>query len=114
MRAHEVSFLDLVQGEKQFQVPLYQRTYAWKIKQLEQLWRDLVDQAEALANPNGRSGHFIGSIVLAPSPSLSAGGVKRWLVVDGQHRVTTCLLALTAIKDHVRESEPATAYRIQR
>ena len=29
MRAHEVSFLDLVQGEKQFQVPLYQRPYSW-------------------------------------------------------------------------------------
>jgi alkylated DNA nucleotide flippase Atl1 len=114
MRAHEVSFLDLVQGEKQFQVPLYQRTYAWKIKQLEQLWRDLLDQAEALANPKGRSGHFIGSIVLAPSPSLSAGGVQRWLVVDGQQRLTTLMLALTAIKDHVRESEPATADRIQR
>lgn len=114
MRAHEVSFLDLVQGEKQFQVPLYQRTYAWKIKQLEQLWRDLVDQAEALASPTGRSGHFIGSIVLAPSPSLSAGGVQRWLVVDGQQRLTTLMLALTAIKDHVRESEPAVADRIQR
>ena len=41
MRAHEVSFLDLVQGEKQFQVPLYQRTYSWRSKQLAQLWRDL-------------------------------------------------------------------------
>src|SRR5205823_6561530 len=102
------------QGEKQFQVPLYQRTYAWKIKHLEQLWRDLLEQAAALANPNGRSGHFIGSIVLAPSPSLSAGGVQRWLVVDGQQRLTTLMLALTAMKDHLRQAEPATADRIQR
>ena len=36
MRAHEVSFLDLVQGEKQFQVPLYQRTYRWGDSQLAQ------------------------------------------------------------------------------
>lgn len=33
MRAHEVSFLDLVQGEKQFQVPLYQRPYSWLVLQ---------------------------------------------------------------------------------
>ena len=38
VRAHEVSFRDLVQGEKQFQVPLYQRTYSWGSKQLAQLW----------------------------------------------------------------------------
>ena len=42
VRAHEVSFLDLVQGEKQFQVPLYQRTYSWTDAQLAQLWRDLL------------------------------------------------------------------------
>jgi uncharacterized protein with ParB-like and HNH nuclease domain len=49
MRAHEVSFLDLVQGEKQFQVPLYQRTYSWADKQLAQLWRDLLAQGETMA-----------------------------------------------------------------
>ncbi|MGW1655433.1 hypothetical protein [Streptomyces atratus] len=27
MRAQEITFLKLVQGDKQFQVPLYQRTY---------------------------------------------------------------------------------------
>ena len=49
MRAHEVTFLDLVQGEKQFQVPLYQRTYSWSDIQLAQLWRDILAQCEALA-----------------------------------------------------------------
>ncbi|MGW1005717.1 hypothetical protein [Streptomyces sp. NPDC002520] len=29
MRAQEITFLKLVQGDKQFQVPLYQRTYSW-------------------------------------------------------------------------------------
>jgi uncharacterized protein with ParB-like and HNH nuclease domain len=49
VRAQEVTFLHLVQGEKQFQVPLYQRTYSWQELQLGQLWRDIVDQAESLA-----------------------------------------------------------------
>lgn len=115
MRAHEVSFLDLVQGEKQFQVPLYQRTYSWKdSEQLPQLWRDLREQAEGLASSGDRPGHFIGSIVLAPSPALQAGGVQRWLVVDGQQRLTTLMLALTAIRDHVRAADAATADRIHR
>ena len=70
MRAHEVSFLDLVQGEKQFQIPLYQRTYSWTDEQLAQLWRDLLAQAEAMTAGAAPSTHFIGSVVIAPSPTL--------------------------------------------
>ena len=66
MRAHEVTFLDLVQGEKQFRVPLYQRTYSWSDPQLAQLWRDILEQSEAMAAGIARSGHFLGSVVIAP------------------------------------------------
>lgn len=101
MRAHEVSFLDLVQGEKQFQVPLYQRTYSWGGKQLAQLWRDLLAQSEAMADGSPAGTHFMGSVVITPSPTLQAAGVNRWLLVDGQQRLTTLMLALAAIRDHV-------------
>ena len=100
MRAHEVTFLDLVQGEKQFQVPLYQRTYSWTAPQLGQLWRDVLEQSEAIVAGSAHGGHFMGSVVIAPSPTLQAGGVQRWLVVDGQQRLTTFMLALAAIRDH--------------
>ena len=83
MRAHEVSFLDLVQGEKQFQVPLYQRTYSWGSKQLAQLWRDLLEQGREMANGAAAGTHFMGSVVITPSPTLQAAGVNRWLLVDG-------------------------------
>lgn len=114
MKASEVTFLDLVQGEKQFQVPLYQRTYGWGRQQLEQLWNDLLDQAEAAGTPSQAPVHFLGSVVLAPSPLLQAGGVQRWLVVDGQQRLTTLMLALAAMRDHVKASDPMTADRIER
>jgi hypothetical protein len=94
MRAHEVTFLDLVQGEKQFQVPLYQRTYSWTAPQLGQLWRDVLEQSEAMAAGSAHGGHFMGSVVIAPSPTLQAGGVQRWLVVDGQQRLTTFMLGV--------------------
>ena len=100
MRAHEVSFLDLVQGEKQFQVPLYQRTYSWGDKQLAQLWRDLLAHGEAMADGAPAGTHFMGSVVITPSPTLQAAGVNRWLLVDGQQRLTTLMLALAAIRDH--------------
>jgi uncharacterized protein with ParB-like and HNH nuclease domain len=115
VRAQELTFLELVQGEKQFQVPLYQRTYSWTDAHLGQLWRDICEHAEVTAAGATRSGHFLGSVVLAPSPSLQAGGVQRWLVVDGQQRLTTLMVALAAIRDHFHESaEPAVADRVHR
>jgi len=114
MRAHEVSFLDLVQGEKQFQVPLYQRTYSWTEKHLAQLWRDLLAQSDAMSAGAMDSPHFIGSVVIAPSPTLQAAGVSRWLLVDGQQRLTTLMLALAAIRDHVSGNGEGDADRIHR
>lgn len=112
MRANEVDFIRLVQGIKQFQVPLYQRPYSWQDKQLEQLWCDITDEADRLVSGDSTGGHFIGSVVLAPHPHLAAGGVQRWLVVDGQQRLTTLMIALAAIRDHIRQETPDEADRI--
>lgn len=115
MRAHEVSFLDLVQGEKQFQIPLYQRTYSWiRQPQLTQLWHDILEHSSPAMAENRRTRHFIGSAVIAPSPSLHAGGVQRWLVIDGQQRLTTLMLVLAALRDHVEPTNPVEADRIHR
>ncbi|MGW3625998.1 GmrSD restriction endonuclease domain-containing protein [Streptomyces sp. NPDC000880] len=114
MRAQEITFLKLVQGDKQFQVPLYQRTYSWGREQLQRLWEDvgeLVDQhlAGEVSPP-----HFLGSVVLAPG-QIQAGGVQRWLVVDGQQRLTTLMLAFAALRDHLKErGDSRAADRVHR
>ncbi|WP_327715978.1 DUF262 domain-containing protein [Streptomyces sp. NBC_00490] len=112
MQAKETLFADLVQGRaQQFQVPLYQRTYSWTEKQLRQLWGDILEQAELLERGEKASTHFLGSVVLAPSPQNEAT-FPRWLVVDGQQRLTTLSLALAAIRDHIADVEPDEAERI--
>ncbi|GAA0410919.1 GmrSD restriction endonuclease domain-containing protein [Streptomyces luteireticuli] len=112
MQAKETLFADLVQGRaQQFQVPLYQRTYSWAEKQLRQLWSDILEQAELLESGDEASTHFLGSVVLAPSPQNEAT-FPRWLVVDGQQRLTTLSLALAAIRDHIADAEPDEAERI--
>src|SRR6266508_1485458 len=65
MKAQETTFQEIIQGQKQFQVPLYQRTYSWQEKQLGQLWKDVLDQADGLASGTPGPTHFLGSIVLA-------------------------------------------------
>src|SRR5690349_14822500 len=99
-----------MQGEIQLLVPLYQRPYAWERDQLRQLWSDIEVQAEALAKGQAAS-HFLGSVVLAPGPDLSPS-LSQWVVVDGQQRLTTLLLALCALRDHQAAEDPRSLERI--
>lgn len=108
MKAYETTFQKMVEGTKQFQVPLYQRTYSWGREELETLWADLTEQVERdrEAGERGREApeHFIGSVVLAPGAS-AASDMTRWLVVDGQQRLTSLTIALAALRDTLREVE---------
>ncbi|WP_432026181.1 GmrSD restriction endonuclease domain-containing protein [Streptomyces sp. 1222.5] len=106
MRAQEITFLKLVQGDKQFQVPLYQRTYSWGREQLQRLWEDIGELVDQHLAGEPAAPHFLGSVVLAPG-QIQAGGVQRWLVVDGQQRLTTLMLAFTALRDHLKETGDA-------
>jgi alkylated DNA nucleotide flippase Atl1 len=105
VKAGQTTLKRLIEGEKQYRVPLFQRPYTWEPVQLGQLWSDVLDQYEVLtayeADGSGRplrSSHFIGSFVLAPIPGL-AHGVSSFLIVDGQQRLITLLLSLAAIRD---------------
>lgn len=113
VRAGETTLAGLLDGKKQFQVPLFQRPYSWAETQLKQLWSDILEQSELIADQSGGSTHFLGSVVHAPSP-LSTMAFPHALVVDGQQRLTTLSLALAALRDHVREKEAEWAAEIDR
>ncbi|MGC4857055.1 DUF262 domain-containing protein [Micromonospora sp. DT4] len=102
--AAETTLQGLLEGAKQYQVPLYQRTYSWGRAQFERLWGDVRKLAEdRVGNPAAT--HFIGSLVLAPSPANGPSGVAEYLVVDGQQRLTTLTILLCAIRDHRAKHE---------
>ncbi len=92
-------FPQIINGASQFVIPVFQRDYSWTEENCRQLWEDLLAIAEA---PGGR-GHFIGSVVYIQTGDSSAG-FTRWLLIDGQQRVTTLTLLLTALRDHIRET----------
>ena len=102
--ARETTLQELLEGSKQYQVPLYQRTYSWSKNQLERLWEDITKLADDRIDSPATT-HFIGSLVLAPSPSNGPAGVQEFLVVDGQQRLTTLSVLLCAIRDHRAEFE---------
>ncbi|WP_082393449.1 GmrSD restriction endonuclease domain-containing protein [Nocardia arizonensis] len=105
--ATETSLQKILEGTSQYLVPLYQRPYQWGPENFRELWRDITQLAEDRVD-EVETTHFIGSVVLAPVPGGIAGAITRYLVVDGQQRLTTLTLLLAAIRDHLREVDDST------
>jgi uncharacterized protein with ParB-like and HNH nuclease domain/predicted transport protein len=93
MKASEKPFLQFLQGTNQFRIPIYQRTYSWTRDQCAQLWDDIV----RTAGDKSPGGHFVGSIVYIASGLYQVGTVPELLVIDGQQRLATISLLLTAL-----------------
>jgi hypothetical protein len=90
---------DLFNGRIQFIVPVYQRAYIWNAwDNWGVLWDDIADTAERyITDPTAQvpSRHFLGPIVL-DQQHFEAGGVDPRLVIDGQQRLTTLQIILSA------------------
>ena len=98
MKAEEMRLGPLLEGRKQYVVPYFQRTYSWRRRQ----WTTLFDDILELYELGSQNSHFLGSMVLL-------GENNETLVIDGQQRIVTLSLFLAAIRDSVRESDPAFA-----
>jgi uncharacterized protein with ParB-like and HNH nuclease domain len=99
MHASETKLRSLINGTMQYVVPLFQRPYSWSEKQWKTLWTDILDQS---AHDDGRP-HFFGSIVTTPAKSVPQG-VGKYLLIDGQQRLTTIQVLLAAIRDSAGRS----------
>jgi uncharacterized protein with ParB-like and HNH nuclease domain len=99
MQASETKLQPIIEGTKQYVVPLFQRSYSWDKKEWEILWNDLSDLCKA-EKPRT---HFIGSIVTMPTVSVPEG-VTKYLLIDGQQRLTTIFVLLSFLRDRARES----------
>ncbi|GAB2515626.1 6-O-methylguanine DNA methyltransferase, DNA binding domain [Corynebacterium atrinae] len=100
VKADEAILRKVLEGENQYMVPLYQRPYQWDTEQWQTLWDDVVELVKDRRD-NPKTNHFIGSLVLVPvDAAQSAVSISRFLVVDGQQRLTTLTLLLAAIRDY--------------
>ncbi len=104
MEAKETNFLKFLISPKQLVIPIYQRTYSWKLKECAQLWKDIVRVGSDETIP----GHFVGSIVYVERGLYQVSGLPRLLVIDGQQRLTTLSLIIAALCNHIRENEIKT------
>ena len=98
MQAINRPFHEIVNGNTQFFIPVFQRDYSWEEEHCLKLWEDLLMSAQK----EGNYGHFIGSIVYVDSRDTLAG-FTRWMVIDGQQRFTTLTILLIALRDFIRK-----------
>lgn len=81
---------ELLTAPDYYIVPRFQRPYSWDTGNLDEFWRDVLDDSDP--------GYFIGPMVAwrqGASPKLS--------IVDGQQRLTTIAILLSVLRDVFRE-----------
>lgn len=82
-------------NDRVFEIPRYQRGYAWEKQHVRDLFEDILEAIES------NSSHYIGTVVL----SKSADNLKKFYVVDGQQRLTTITLLIAQLLRKISDEE---------
>ena len=108
MDARKGNIYEILNGNKQFLIPVYQRFYSWDIEQCKRLWNDIVEMQR-----KGKVGHFVGSIVNIAEQAMPTG-VQKYMIIDGQQRMTTLTLLLLALRDYAIKNPGDTSINARR
>ena len=79
---------------KFFEVPKYQRSYAWEKENVRELFEDIQEALQIKAN------HYIGTVVLAKTDQPQI-----FNIVDGQQRLTTLVMFISVILSKILDQE---------
>lgn len=88
-------------NDRQFEVPSYQRGYAWEVDNVRDLFNDIKEAVEI------DSDHYIGTIVLAKT----ANRKSVLQVVDGQQRLTTVTLLIKGLISRLDQDDRSYYHR---
>lgn len=103
MKASEAKLSNLIgHAEKQFIIPIYQRSYKWTKQNVDRLWEDITEiDFDVPTNM-----HFLDSIVYSKLSHINMASsmghrIEKYQVIDGQQRLTTVSLLLISIRDRL-------------
>jgi len=94
----------IIEGKKQYVIPLFQRPYVWGKLKWETLLEDLLSLKDS-SYP-----HFIGAFVTMHLENTKEG-VQKILLIDGQQRLITIFIMLAVLRDNVQQDEIAAELR---
>jgi hypothetical protein len=84
---------ELFEANDEYQIPIYQRNYAWQESQVVQLVQDIFDSAEQ----NKDKTYYIGTLVVFEKINNSK---TIYETIDGQQRLTTLSILLNILQKH--------------
>lgn len=96
MEAHERSFT-FMGTASYYDIPFFQRAYVWDEENWQELLANFLDQTDS---------HFLGSIILKQEKLIS-GSYPRYMIIDGQQRLTTLSILTRACFDRLIEDKDA-------
>lgn len=82
-------------NDRYFEIPRYQRGYAWEKQHIRELFDDIKEAIDS------NSSHYIGTVVL----SKCATDPKKFFVVDGQQRLTTITLLIAQLLQSIKDCD---------
>ncbi|UOR61252.1 DUF262 and DUF1524 domain-containing protein [Helicobacter pylori] len=99
MEAEATTLLNFIKDNQKNQlvIPIYQRVYSWEKEQCKQLWDDIIK----IGGDDKMDGYFIGSILYVLDRITHSNNAL--LIIDGQQRLTTITLLLTALRNHLSD-----------
>lgn len=96
-KAESLTVIELFQSAT-YEIPAFQRDYAWTKEQCEELWGDIKNLVDHQVKA-----HFIGPMVVIRHGDKNQ---KNYLVIDGQQRLTTLQMIIALLRDHWIQLDP--------
>jgi hypothetical protein len=94
LEAHDKLIQEIFGGSYQFEIPDYQRPYAWTTEQAGELFDDLFSAMQDARVSGATSQYFLGSIVLIKNDREPKSSV-----VDGQQRLSTLTMLFAVLRE---------------
>lgn len=104
MKTAPHSIDEILRKNTSFFIPPFQRAYAWGKNEIERYFSDVIRIIRSELDPEQKDKleHFFGTLVIKEE---TAGFDLRYIIVDGQQRLTTSLLFLIALRDSMDSEE---------
>ena len=106
MQANPRKLLDLFGNTLRYVVPIFQRHYVWAQEaQWEPLWEDIEEKLANRLNGGEITPHFLGALILEEARKKTTKEVSRFIIIDGQQRLLTIQLLISALRDLAQENK---------